>query len=290
MRKGCEYENSYTTVSTNDERFKYIANGHFWVAFLFRNLFVAAFTLLTATFLIWVFIFFHIFLGSSIPADEKFEFMFFYTGIMALICTVSLLLCGLAIRLCIRGTGCSWCADEEKFMTTVRGRITTMYYSQVETVLFEKMRFCGKVYGYTVTIIADGARLLYKQVFDSVRRYIPLELTPFYMLKERAGLLSPLITPEPVPFAGSGYDNYSVPDIPTHESETKSAALLSDIAEYTPLDPLSPETDKTAIIAVGGFFVAHRVDSVVMAVWIAVIIAGLLDMLWDSGGFLFHRI
>lgn len=273
-----DLENRYTSISENDERFKYVATGHFRAAYRFGHLLAGIAVLITAAFLVWAFIFMEWFLrGERLSVEENFGIRFFYVVIMAGISVISFLVCGLAVRLCVRGFECSWRADEEKFMTTIRGRITTIYYSQVENVRFKEMSFFGKIYGYTVTIKTDGADIVFRQMLDSVRRYTPPEASPFYIIKERAGLLRPVITPEPEP----SYDNserFGAAEIPSYESEN-----APDISESAAPDATAPETDETAIIATGGFFVARKWSGVIMAGLGVLFIAGLLDMLADSG-------
>ncbi len=278
--KMLDYENRYTSISENDERFKYVATGHFRAAYRLGHLSAGIAVLITVAFLIWAFIFMERFLrGERISVEENFGIRFFYVIIMAGICVISFLLCGLAVRLSVRGCECSWRADEEKFMATVRGRITTIYYSQVENVLFEEMRFFGKIYGYTVTIKVDGARIVFKQMLDSMKKNTPPEATPFYIIKERAGLLRPVITSNPE----SLYDNserFGAAEIPSYGSET---APMSDISESVSPDATAPETDETAIIATGGFFAARKGSGIIMAGLGILFIVGLFDMLTDSG-------
>lgn len=278
-------ENRYTSISENDERFGYAAAGHFRAAYRLGHLFAVIAVLLTIGFLIWAFIFMEWFLrGERLSVEENFGIRFFYMVIMAGICVISFLLCGLAIRLCVRGAECSWRADEEKFTATVHGRIITIYYSQVENVLFEEMSFWGKVYGYTVTIKVDGARIVFKQMLDSMKIYTPPEASPFYIIKERAGLIRPVITPEPEPILRGG-ERFDAPEAPSYESE--APALVSDISESVTTDAPPPETDETAIISNGGFFAAIKGSGIVMAALCVIMVIGIFDMLSDMGGWTF---
>ncbi len=275
---GSDLENRYTSISENDERFKFAASGHFRAAYRLGHLFAAGAVLVTAAFLIWAFRFLEWFLRTKdYTIFDNMGAAFFYVVIMAGVCVVSFLLCGLAIRLCMRGAESEWRADEEKFTAVVHGRMTTIYYSGVENVLFEKMSFFGRVYGYTVTIKADGARIVFKQMLDSIKKNIPPEASPFYIIKERAGLLRPLVTPAPAPISDSA-DRFGRPEILPYES----AAPVSDTA-VTRSDEPSPETDETAVISAGGFFVERKWSGIIMAALVVLFIVGLFDMLSDSG-------
>lgn len=99
-----------------------------------------------------------------------------------------LAICFVVFRFVIRGAEYCYKADESKLTIMHGSQCMDFFYSNIIDVRFEPLMLLKWQRGFTVTIITRKGEYKFRYLYDNFRAKMAPETTPFFILRERAGL------------------------------------------------------------------------------------------------------
>lgn len=153
-------------------------------------------------------------LGIALPgAFGIFNFLYYNTmgggfAAIPLLIAVWGVFCWWIVRIAHTGVTYRYEADDKEFRIYEPGNHTEiLYFTDVTAVDYNPLYYLnGKLRGYKVTIATKYRSLTYEYIFTGNRIFTTPEGSPFYIIEERAGLVSGVIQDGEA--VRSGEENY----------------------------------------------------------------------------------
>lgn len=183
-------EKNYTNAEDKG-RFGFSESGTFRSAYKTENALVIAFTIIFIAGIIGGLAGGSIFLRTMMEASPDSTDPTFYSITGAAIIIVAVVLSYVIMKVGIaytrRGFECTYSANEDVFTAKIGGDVHTIKYCDVSAVNFTPRSFRKKVTGYDVDITVGNRVEHFELTF--VGQYQSEQSTPFYIIKERIGLI-----------------------------------------------------------------------------------------------------
>ena len=188
----------YTSFSPIDDRFDHHRKGIFNCTFKHQKLYLVLFPLGMAIILGLIF-------AVDTSTSNLAGIIYSFIRIGAMIVSPFILIAG--IRIILSGAQFSYTADDQKMLIVCprENYRADIFYNTVVSVSYEDMKRFSRKTGFHVTVFCTYGEYHFEYLFPykvSENAKTP-EITPFRLLEERAGLITP-----PEYYMGKGLDNF----------------------------------------------------------------------------------
>ncbi len=202
------------------------------------------------------------FLTKSIPQGGKATL--FTALALPVGAAIWLAICIVVFRLVIRGAEYCYKADESKLTIMHGSQCMDFFYSNILDVRFEPLMLLKWQRGFTVTVVTRKGSHTFKYLYDNLHSKMTPETTPFFILRERAGLNQ---QPDP-----DLYFKHKRENAAARESALESGMLERPVAYHersaAAAEPvkISVKEDKDIVISKGSFRAARSMASLALQI------------------------